>query len=69
MNITRAGVDIAKSVFHVHGMDRHDQVQWQGKYSREKWLEAFSRRGPARWTCPYQTVHRNPVKLMLRSAA
>lgn len=46
MNITRVGVDIAKSVFHVHGVDRHDQVQWQGKYSREKWLEALSRRVP-----------------------
>jgi hypothetical protein len=34
MNISRVGVDIAKSVFHVHGVDRHDQVQWRGKYSR-----------------------------------
>ena len=41
MNITRVGVDIAKSVFHVHGVDRHDQVQWQGKYTREKWLNAI----------------------------
>lgn len=47
MNITRVGVDIAKSVFHVHGMDRYDQVHWQGKYSREKWLEALSKRVPS----------------------
>lgn len=47
MNITRVGVDIAKSVFHVHGVDRHDQVQWQGKYTREKWLNAVSKRVPA----------------------
>jgi transposase len=25
MKITRAGVDIAKSIFHVHGVDRHGQ--------------------------------------------
>ncbi len=47
MNITRVGVDIAKSVFHVHGVDRHDQVQWRGKYSRAKWLNAIVKRVPA----------------------
>lgn len=47
MNISRVGVDIAKSVFHVHGVDRNHQVQWQGKYSREKWLDALSKRVPA----------------------
>lgn len=40
MTITRVGVDIAKSVFHVHGVDRHDQVLWTGKYSCQKWLDA-----------------------------
>jgi len=27
MNITRVGVDIAKSLFHVHGVDRQDRVR------------------------------------------
>ena len=44
MNIIRAGVDIAKSVFHIHGVDRHGQIQWQGKYSRSKWLDAICRK-------------------------
>lgn len=47
MNIIRVGVDIAKSVFHVHGVDRHGKTQWQGKYSRQKCLDAFSRKVPA----------------------
>ena len=47
MNITRVGVDIAKSVFHVHGVDRQDRVQWRGKYARGKWLEALVKRVPA----------------------
>lgn len=46
MNITRVGVDIAKSVFHVHGVDRHDQVQWRGKYPRDKWLNGIIKRVP-----------------------
>ncbi|UYG06061.1 IS110 family transposase [Halomonas sp. M4R1S46] len=46
MNITRVGVDIAKSVFHVHGVDRHDQVAWCGKYKRDKWLDAIAKRVP-----------------------
>ncbi|GHB14595.1 hypothetical protein GCM10007159_41220 [Modicisalibacter luteus] len=47
MNITRVGVDIAKSVFHVYGVDCHDQPQWRGKYSRDKWLHAIVKRVPA----------------------
>jgi hypothetical protein len=31
MTIFRVGVDIAKSVFYVHGVDHHDQVLWTGK--------------------------------------
>lgn len=39
--ITRAGVDIAKTVFHIHAVDRHDQPQWQAKLTRDEWLEAL----------------------------
>ncbi|MGO1395433.1 MAG: hypothetical protein ACTHU9_07185, partial [Halomonas sp.] len=46
MNISRVGVDIAKSVFHVHGVDRHEKPQWRGKYTRAKWLEAVCQRVP-----------------------
>lgn len=31
MKIKRAGVDIAKSVFHVRGVDCHDKPVWQVK--------------------------------------
>lgn len=46
MKITHVGVDIAKSVFHIHGVDRHGQVQWRGKYARHKWLDAIEERVP-----------------------
>jgi transposase len=41
MKITRAGIDIAKSVFHVHAVDRHDRPQWRAKLKRNEWLEAL----------------------------
>ena len=44
MNLSRAGVDIAKSVFHVHAVDRHDRPQWRTKLKRAEWLEALCRR-------------------------
>lgn len=47
MQITRVGVDIAKSVFHVHGVDRHGHHQWQARYKRRRWLEAVCERVPA----------------------
>ena len=46
MNIVRVGVDIAKSVFHVHGVDRMDKTQWKGKFSRKHWLSALCNKVP-----------------------
>jgi transposase len=40
MKITRVGVDLAKNVFHVHGVDRAEKPVWQRRLSREKWLGA-----------------------------
>jgi transposase len=42
MNITRVGVDIAKSVFHVHAVDRHGNPVWQAKLKRSQWLVTLS---------------------------
>jgi transposase len=44
MKITRVGVDIAKSVFHVHAVDRHESTQWQAKLKRSQWLESLCER-------------------------
>ena len=44
MKITRAGVDIAKSVFHIHAVDRRDHPQWQAKLKRDEWLGALCAR-------------------------
>jgi transposase len=41
-NITRAGVDVAKSVFHIHAKDRHGQKIWQAKLTRNQWLKQIS---------------------------
>lgn len=38
MKINRIGVDIAKSVFHVHAIDRHGNALWQAKLKREEWI-------------------------------
>ncbi len=41
MKLSRAGVDIAKSVFHVHAVDRHEQPRLQKKFKRAEWLDAL----------------------------
>ena len=38
--LSRIGVDIAKSVFHVHGVDGHDRPQWKAKLKRTEWISA-----------------------------
>lgn len=40
MKIKRIGVDIAKNVFHVHGVDRHGSLIWQRKLKRNEWISA-----------------------------
>lgn len=39
--IARVGVDIAKSVFHVYGVDRHDRRLWERKLKRANWIQAI----------------------------
>lgn len=38
--VTRVGVDLAKNVFHVHGVDSKGRKLWQKKLTRSKWVEA-----------------------------
>ena len=39
MNVTTIGLDIAKNVFQVHGVDEHGKVVVRKKLSRGKVLE------------------------------
>ena len=41
MKIMRVGVDLAKNVFHVHGVDRNEQPVWRRRLPRGKWLKAL----------------------------
>lgn len=41
MKIIRVGVDIAKSSFHVHGVDRHEQTVWNTALKRDKWINCL----------------------------
>lgn len=42
--LTRAGVDIAKSVFHVCAVDSHDRPGWQAKLKRSVWIDELCER-------------------------
>lgn len=41
MKIIRVGVDLAKNVFQVHGVDRNEKPVWQRKLKREEWLRVL----------------------------
>ena len=38
MKITRVGVDLAKHVFQLHGVDRSEQPVWCKRFRRERWI-------------------------------
>ena len=40
MKLIRIGVDLAKNVFQVHGVDRLEKAVWRKKLSRAEWLKA-----------------------------
>ena len=36
MKLIRVGVDLAKNVFQVHGVDRHERPVWRRRLSRDQ---------------------------------
>ena len=41
MKLMRVGVDLAKTVFQVHGIDRNEKVAWRRKLTRGNWLKVL----------------------------
>lgn len=39
MKLSRVGVDLAKNVFQVHGVDRKEKAIWRRRLTRENWLK------------------------------
>jgi hypothetical protein len=46
MKLMRVGIDLAKSVFQVHGVDRHERVVWRRKLTRARGQLRVFRRCP-----------------------
>ena len=41
MNIKRVGIDLAKDVFQVHGVDSQEKVILRKQFRRERWPQLF----------------------------
>ena len=41
MKLIRVGIDLAKSVFQVHGVGRDEKKVWRRRLARERWLETL----------------------------
>jgi transposase len=39
--LSRVGIDLAKNVFQLHGVDRYGKVIWRRRLVREKWLKVL----------------------------
>lgn len=46
MNITRMGIDLAKNVFQLHGVDKHEKVVFRKQLKRSQMLEMFANKTP-----------------------
>jgi len=46
MKLIRVGVDLAKSVFQVHGVDCSEKAAWRRKLSRAEWIKAVQQNVP-----------------------
>ena len=36
--LSRVGIDLAKNVFQLHGVDRHEKAVWRRRLKRDNWL-------------------------------
>jgi len=41
MKLIRVGVDLAKNVFQVHGVDRNEKAVWRRKLARQRWIKVL----------------------------
>ncbi len=48
MKLSRVGIDLAKNVYQLHGVDRHGTVVWQRRLRRNQWLSALLERAQNR---------------------
>jgi transposase len=39
--LSRVGIDLAKSVFQLHGVDRRGKAIWRRRLTRDKWLRVL----------------------------
>jgi transposase len=44
MKLIRVGVDLAKNVFQVHGVDRSEKAVWRRRLRREDWIKVLCER-------------------------
>ncbi len=42
MKLSRVGVDLAKNVYQLHGVDRHGKMVWKRRLRRSQWLQALT---------------------------
>ena len=44
MKLIRVGVDLAKRVFQIHGVDHSERTTWRRRLRREEWIDALRER-------------------------
>ncbi len=49
MKLIRVGVDLAKNVFQLHGVDRHGRAVWRRRLTRKQWLSALMAQADPAW--------------------
>ena len=42
MKLSRVGVDLAKNVYQLHGVDRHGKMVWKRRLRRGQWLQVLT---------------------------
>jgi len=44
MKLTRVGVDLAKNIFQLHGVDRAERPVWCRRLKRKRWIEEIEKK-------------------------
>ena len=58
MKLSRVGVDLAKNVYQLHGVDRHGKTVWKRRLRRGQWLQGADGQDRAGLRDRHGSVHR-----------
>jgi hypothetical protein len=65
MKLSYVGIDLAKNIYQLHGVDRHGKAVWKRRLRRGQWLQALINHSRIPLCCRRTSYVRQPDSMYL----